>query len=49
MYESVIEELKCQLKIEKQAKTELQKKVAIAKKTLKSTESKANTHQSQTK
>lgn len=49
MYESVIEELKGQLKLEKQAKADLQKKVAVLKKTLKSTESKANSQQSNTR
>ena len=49
MYESVIEELKGQLKIEKQAKIDLQKKVTILKKTLKSAESKANSQESNTR
>ena len=40
MYESVIEELRGQLKVEKEERSELQKKVLISKKTLKSVETK---------
>lgn len=35
MYESVIEEVKGQLKVEKQAKGDLQRRVAVLKKQLK--------------
>jgi uncharacterized coiled-coil protein SlyX len=48
MYESVIEELKGQFKIEKQAKLELQRKLAILKKNLKTVQSKATSQQSNT-
>jgi len=49
MYESVIEELRGQLKVEKEERSELQKKVLISKKTLKSVETKASSQQNNTR
>ena len=49
MYESVIEELRGQLKVEKEERSELQKKVLISKKTLKNVEAKANSQQNNTR
>lgn len=49
MYESVIEELREQMKVEKQAKQELQNSLAVMKKNLKWLETKALSHQASNK
>ena len=49
MYESVIEELRGQLKVEKEERSELQKKLLVAKKTLKNVETKSSSQQNNTR